>query len=317
MRWILAVAGVAVALAGAAAILGQAGSGAQPWSPELRDNVVLAQSIPLALGLGIAAGTFGRIGRAVALWAFGLGLLLAIPTGTYEYLGGLLDAHPPFDLYVVYRFHYIGAAVVLFAVAALLTDVWMTGDRSFLVPRGRWRGYLRGAADEVPRPVARALARPLGIDLGQPPPPPPGRYSFYEAAVSLPWWYIAVALITVTGLIKALRYVYPVPGPVLFWASTLHVAAMVLIGLKVLDQLRLWFAGDRGRPQAALGFLWALGSLAVAYFFLWSAFFAKTAAKEGILSQAALLVAALAITAFALVLARQCVGLIVGRRAGG
>ena len=123
MRWILAVAGVAVAFAGAAAILGQAGSGAQPWSPELRDNIVLAQSIPLALGLGIAAGTFGRTGRAVALWAFGLGLLLAIPTGTYEYLGGLLDAHPPFDLYVVYRFHYIGAAVVLFA--GMLVSDWL------------------------------------------------------------------------------------------------------------------------------------------------------------------------------------------------
>jgi hypothetical protein len=314
VRWLLALAGLAIALIGAVAIVGQATSGAQPWSPELRDNVMLAQSIPLALGLGVAIGALPRIGRRVALWTFGAGLLLAIPTGVYEYLGGILDVHPPFDLYLVYRVHYVGAALVLLAVAALLTDVWMTGDRSFLVPRGQWRAYLRGAADELPRQIVRPLAGPLGVDLRQPP-PPRGRYTFYETVISFPWWGIAIALITVTGLIKALRYVYPVPGPVLFWASTLHVAAMVLIGLKVLDQLRIAFLRDRGPVLAVLGLLWAAGSLAVAYFFVTSAFVAKTAAKEGILSQLALLVGGLAIAAFALLLARQCVSLIVTRRA--
>lgn len=320
MRWIIAVAGVLVALAGAAAILGQVGSGAQPWSPELRDNIVLAQSIPFAVGLGVVVGLLPRTGRIIALRAFGLGLLLAIPTGVYEYLGGILDVHPPFDLYIVYRVHYVGAALVLFAVAALLTDVWMTGDRSFVVPKGQWRGYLRGVADELPPQIVRPLAGPLGVDLRQPP-PPRGRYTFYETVISFPWWGIAVALITVTGLIKALRYVYPVPGPVLFWASTLHVAAMVLIGLKVLDQLRIAF-GPRVGPYrqpalAVLGLLWAIGSLAVAYYFVTSAFVAKTAAKEGILAQLALLVGGLAIAGFAILLARECMSLIVTRRAAG
>lgn len=302
MRWLVALAGLIVALAGAAAIVAQATSGAQPWSPELRDNVVLAQSIPLALGLGVAVGMLQRTGRTVARWAFGLGLFLAIPTGAYQYLGGILDVHPPFALYLVYRVHYVGAALVLFAVAALLTDVWMTGDRSLLAPQREWRGYLRGITSAFP--VARALAGPLGL------------------AVSLPWWGIAVALITATGLIKALRYLYPVPGPVLFWASTLHVAAMVLMGLLVLDALRIAIArvppgGSTARAPlvGALGFLWALASLAVAYFFVTSAFVAKTAAKEGIVSQLALLVGGLAIAGFALLLVRQSVGLIVTRRA--
>ena len=51
-----------------------------------------------------------------------------------------------------------------------------------------------------------------------------------------------LALITLTGLVKAARYVLPVPGPILYGASTLHVAAMVLIVIKVLDHLRYTFA---------------------------------------------------------------------------
>ncbi|MGH2377389.1 MAG: hypothetical protein ACRDGT_02830 [Candidatus Limnocylindria bacterium] len=317
MRWILATLGIGAAAAGTAAILGQAGSGAQPWTPELRDNFVLAQSIPLALGLGIAAGTFGRGGRALALWAFGLGLFLAIPTGVYEYLGGILDVQPPFDLYLVYRVHYVGAALLLFAVAGLFTGVWMSGDRSFLVPRGQWRGHLRGVAGELPGPLVRPLAGPLGVDLRQPP-PPSGRYTFYETVISFPWWGIGIGLITVTGLVKALRYLYPVPGEVLFWASTLHVAAMVILGLKVLDQLRIALAARRRPLLAAGGLLWALGSLAVAFYFVTSAFTAQTAAKEGILAQLALLLGGLAIAGFALLLARQCLSLIVpGRGASG
>lgn len=66
---------------------------------------------------------------------------------------------------------------------------------------------------------------------------------------------------------------------------------------------------------AALGLVWALGNLLVAYLFVTSAFVAKTAAKEGILSQLSLLVGGLVIAAFALLLARQCVSLIVTRRA--
>lgn len=66
---------------------------------------------------------------------------------------------------------------------------------------------------------------------------------------------------------------------------------------------------------AALGLVWALGNLLVAYLFVTSAFVAKTAAKEGILSQLSLLVGGLVIAGFALLLARQCVSLIVTRHA--
>ncbi len=316
MRWVAAAVAIAAAGAGGVAIAGQAASGAQPWDPELRDNFVFAESIPLVLGLGFAVGTFGTGARRLALWVFAAGLLLAIPTGSFEYLGGILDARPPFPLYVVYRVHYIGGICVLFGVAALLTAVWVSGDRSFLVPRGQWRAYLRGAADELPPPLVHRLAGPLGVDLRQSP-PPRGRYSFYEMVVSFPWWGFSIGLITITGLIKALRYIYPVPGPVLYWASTLHVAAMVLIGAKVLDQLRIMFARDRRLVPAILGLAWALASVAVAFWFVTSAFLAKTPAKEGVLSQLALLLGGIAVGVFALLVVRQCVSLIVRRSPAG
>lgn len=314
MGWTVAAIALVATAAAAAAILGQASSGAQPWGPELSDNLVLAKSVPFALGLGVAVGML-RAGRRIGLWAFGTGLLLAIPTGSYEYLGGLLDVHPPFPLYVVYRVHYVGAVLVLLAVAAILTSVWRSGDRSFLVPKGQLRRYLRGVAAELPAWLVRPFVGPLGIDM-RVAPPARGRYSFYEVVVSFPWWGVAIALITVTGLVKAMRYVYPVPGPVLFWASTLHVAAMVLIGLKVLDQLRIVLERDRRAAVAAGAFLWALGSLAVAYFFLWSAFAAQTAAKEGILSQLALLVGGVGVAVLAVLVARQCFRIVMRRTAG-
>jgi hypothetical protein len=62
------------------------------------------------------------------------------------------------------------------------------------------------------------------------------------------------------------------------------------------------------RPLVAvLGLIWSLANLAVAYFFLTSAFVAKTAAKEGIMAQLSLLVGGVLIAAFAVLLARECV----------
>jgi hypothetical protein len=72
------------------------------------------------------------------------------------------------------------------------------------------------------------------------------------------------------------------------------------------------------RPLAAvLGLLWSLANLAVAYFFLTSAFVAKTAAKEGILAQLSLLVGGVLIAGFAILLARECVRLMRSADASG
>jgi hypothetical protein len=58
---------------------------------------------------------------------------------------------------------------------------------------------------------------------------------------------------------------------------------------------------------AVLGLVWSLANLVIAYFFVTSAFVAKTAAKEGILAQLSLLLGGVLIAAFAILLARECV----------
>jgi hypothetical protein len=61
------------------------------------------------------------------------------------------------------------------------------------------------------------------------------------------------------------------------------------------------------RPVVALlGLVWSLANLGIAYFFLTSAFVAKTAAKEGILAQLSLLVGGVLIAVFAILLALAC-----------
>ena len=72
------------------------------------------------------------------------------------------------------------------------------------------------------------------------------------------------------------------------------------------------------RPLVAvLGLVWSLANLAIAYFFLTSAFVAKTAAKEGILAQLSLLVGGVLIAGFAILLALECIRMFSSSDASG
>jgi hypothetical protein len=270
VTWLLVLVGLVLAAVGVMAAVGQAGSGAQPWSNELSDNFVFIKALPFVLAFGFAVGmlmarTYGpkvRSDGAVRRWSPGtvfghlvltLGFVLALPTGMWQYLGGILDVNLPIPIYLFYRVHYIGASVVLFAAAAFVSYLWMTGDRSLLVPRGQWSRHLLGLAYELPPRIRAPYAKLLRIDLSQPR-PPAGKFSFYEKVVEFPSWSILLALITITGLIKAARYVVPVPGFGLWVASTLHVAAMVGIVIKLLDHLRYTF--PRWPLMAAIATTW-------------------------------------------------------------
>ena len=257
VTWFLVVAGLVLTAFGVITVIGQAGSGAQPWGEELSDNFVFIKVLPFVLGFGVAAGllmarTYGpkvRSDGAIRRWSPGtvlghavltVGFLLALPTGMWQYLGGILDVNLPIPIYLFYRVHYIGAAIVLFAVTAFMSYLWMTGDRSLLISRGQWGRHLLGLAYELPPRIRAPYAKLLRIDLRQPR-PPTGQFTFYEKVVEFPSWSILLALITITGLIKAMRYLIPVPGLGLWLASTLHVAAMVGIVIKLLDHLRYTF----------------------------------------------------------------------------
>jgi cytochrome b subunit of formate dehydrogenase len=254
----LLLIGLALAVVAVTTILAQQSSGLQPWSDELGDNIIFARTIPFVLGLGLAAGMFGaatarrarntreghvrRFSRATVIGHFiiTIGFLLALPTGAWQYLGGILDVSAPFDLYLVYRIHYLGAAIILFSIGYFLAYWWQTGHHALWVPRGQWRHHLRGLVHELPPALGHRVARALRLHTGGTP-AEVGQFTYYETGFSFPTWTIAIGLITITGLIKALRYLSPVPGPILWGASTLHVAAMVMLVLKVLDHLRYVF----------------------------------------------------------------------------
>lgn len=241
-------------------IAAQSGSG-QPWSNELADDFVFARALPLLLGLGVLFGLLGGWQRSAAAPArradgavrrfsrttaalhalLAVGFLLALPTGVWQYLGGILDVPGPLPVYLYYRLHYIGAGVILVAVAAFLSYWWMTGDRSLLVPRSDWARHLRGFALEIPRPLGARLAGLLKLDLRQPA-GSSGTFTFYEKVFSFPTWSFGIGLITITGIVKLVRYLVPIPGPVLFIDSTLHVTAMVILVIRTLDHLRYTFA---------------------------------------------------------------------------
>jgi len=240
-------------------IVGQTGV-AQPWDSELNDDFIFVRALPLVLGLGVAYGLIGgwiwtrstarRADGAVRRFSgatvllhllITVGFVLALPTGLWQYMGGILDVQGPLPVFMYYRIHYIGAAIILASVAAFITYWWMTGDRSLLLPLGEWRRYLRGFALELPPMLRARLASLLRIDLGQPA-GSSGAFTFYEKTFMFPGWSVAIALITVTGLVKLLRYAVPIPGTIVFVVSTLHVTAMVMLILLTLDHLRYYLS---------------------------------------------------------------------------
>jgi hypothetical protein len=256
-RWI--VLGIAVVLlaVGIGLNLAQSASAAQPWGQTLYDNFFLARMIPFVLGLGVAVGLARAIGwrggesgqrfassTVVLHWLATLAVLLGLATGAWQYLKGLLDVPSPISMPQVYRIHYLAAMLLLFSLAVVVTDWLLRGERSLTVPGGQWIRNLRGLAHELPKPIGSFMGYMFGLDMRRAP-PPAERFTYYERIVSFPTWVIALTLIVITGLLKAMRYIYPIPGDVLYWVSAIHVGSMVLLGVKLLDHMRYVLSPSR------------------------------------------------------------------------
>ena len=274
-RTIVLVLGVVLLGIGLGVSYTEWASGIQPWGQLLGDNFLFARSLPFTVGLGIAVGFWrasgwrwgtdrrasdGAIRRfapgTVVLHALAaVALLVLIATGGWQYLKGLLDADSPIYMATVYRVHYIAASVLIFVTVAFVTDWLLRGERSLTVGKGQLIRSLRGLAHELPKPLGTSMAYLLGLDMRRAA-PPTDEFTFYERTISFPTWELAIGLIVLTGVIKAMRYVYPIPGDVLYWVSAIHVGSGVLLGLKLLDHLRYVLAPSRWPLMVSMATGW-------------------------------------------------------------
>lgn len=272
-RSILLLLGVVLLAIGLGVSYAEWAAGSQPWGQLLGDNFLFARSLPFTLGFGVVFGFWRASGWGAAVEArpgairrfapstvllhglAGLSLVVLIATGGWQYLKGLLDADSPIYMATVYRVHYLAGSLLIFAATAFVTDWVLRGERSLTLGKGQTIRGIRGLAHELPKPVGGTIGYLLGLDLRRAP-PPVEQFTFYERAVSFPTWQLTLGLIILTGVIKAMRYVYPIPGDVLYWVSAVHVGAGVLLGLKLLDHLRYVLAPSRWPLMVSMATGW-------------------------------------------------------------
>jgi len=273
MRTVMLLAGVILFAAGLAVSYVTWTSGIQPWGQLLTDNFLFARSLPFTIGLAITLGYWRASGwrsgaemrdqqvrrfapSTVWLHALaGVALVTLIATGGWQYLKGLEAADSPIYMGTVYRLHFIAASLLIFVTVAFVTDWLLRGENALTLGKGQFIRSMRGLARELPRPLGSIVGYTLGLDLRRAA-PPTEEFTWYERAVSFPTWELAIGLIIVTGVIKALRYVYPIPGDVLYWVSAIHVGSGVLLGIKLLDHLRYVLSPSRWPVMAAMASGW-------------------------------------------------------------
>ncbi|MBV9577872.1 MAG: hypothetical protein JO057_04700 [Chloroflexi bacterium] len=274
-RVVILAAGIILFLVGLGISYAIKFSGVQPWGQLLSDNFLFARSLPFTIGLAIAVGFWRASGwhwgperrqadQAIrrfapsTIWLHalaGIALLALLATGGWQYLKGLLSADSPVSMGTVYRVHYIAASLLIFVTIACVTDWLLRNENSLRIGKGRFIRSMRGLAHELPKPVGTTLGYLLGLDLKRTP-PATEQFTYYERSISFPLWEISIGLIILTGVIKAMRYIYPIPGDLLYWVSAVHVGAGVLLGLKLLDHLRYVLAPSRWPLMVSMASGW-------------------------------------------------------------
>lgn len=67
--------------------------------------------------------------------------------------------------------------------------------------------------------------------------PPEGKYLATQRLLSYPLWVLVSLVVVATGLLKAMRYAYPLPAAVVRWSTILHdwafIATIVLLSIHV------------------------------------------------------------------------------------
>lgn len=225
-----------------------------PTSAIFQVNALGIKLLLLALAAGIAFGLlrapFFRarpdlrkeksvqrhsVATAVLHWVNAAAFLLGIYTAAVllRWIGD------PFGLTNIYILHYVAAGLIFFALGAVAMNAFTYGTTS------RHR-VIPTAADF--REFGAEILGYLGVrgDRGffgffpshgkHPPLASSGdKYTATERVMSYPLWVIVVTVLVVTGVIKALRYIYPIPNSWLTVVTPLHdIAAYATVVMLIL-----------------------------------------------------------------------------------
>jgi cytochrome b subunit of formate dehydrogenase len=269
-RWMLPllVAMSWLFLIGAAYYQTPASSGSPPQTALFNDANFTARMIPFIIALGIIVGIYEarkvfqngsdqvlndsvrRHDSSVIIlhWMNAFGLIVGLVSGAIVLRW---VNNRPEQLRSIFIIHYLGASLVLFAIFAHLTRQGVSGGIG-LIPKslgairdliGELFGYLGvfgpdEAVVHIPwpgairKPLARYVKALLGYKESN-----TAKYLATEQTLSYPPWAILIGLIVVTGLIKMLRYTYPLPNTLIATVTTIHDLAAIGIGLMLVIHL--------------------------------------------------------------------------------
>jgi cytochrome b subunit of formate dehydrogenase len=181
--------------------------------------------------------------EAITHWLNAAGIGLGLLTAAWL----LRWLHDPLSLSTTYLLHFIGAGMVLAAVAHHLT-YQIVGGGAGLIPR-RWADVKDCFAELVGYTgVYRGLRGAFGVQLPlnvrwrvqqvlrrfEIAPERSGKFLATERVLSYPIWAVLVGIIVVTGLVKSLNYLFPIPGGLRQLATFLHDGAAIFIFIFLL-----------------------------------------------------------------------------------
>jgi cytochrome b subunit of formate dehydrogenase len=268
-RWMLPLL-VAISwlfLIGAAYYQPVGANGYPPQTALFNDANFTARMAPFIVALGIVVGIYearkaSREGSDTILndsvrrhdysviithWMNAFGMITGLVSGAIV----LRWVDRPEQLRPIFIIHYLGAGLVLFAIFSHLTRQGVSGGTG-LIPKSL--GVIRDTIGElvaymgvfgpdeavlhipwpsaIRKPIARYIKALLGYKQSR-----TGKYLATEQTISYPIWAILIGIIVITGMIKMMRYVYPISNTLVATTTLIHDLAAIAIGLMLVIHL--------------------------------------------------------------------------------
>jgi thiosulfate reductase cytochrome b subunit len=256
---------LAVALGGAILVLPMVShdQGGRDWYRGLlggsglyRIDTIFARLLPFVIGAAISVALLERgrrrthavatgdtmrrheLSEVLTHWINAVGIGLCLMTAMW--LRTWFDR--PFSLETTFVIHFIGAGMIVAAVTHHIV-FQRVGGGTGLIPRRRadvknaiaelvgYTGVFRGMRGVFGIQLPAAARRPAQrvIRKLKLVPDPNGKYLATEKVLSYTVWTVLLAIVVITGVIKTLNYLVPVPGVLLQKSSWFHDGATIFL----------------------------------------------------------------------------------------